>query len=161
MFENVLAVISAFLTALGIVVSCVSIWVAWKSMTEANRITKYEKQKRIYDVCRNLMGNIIQFDKPDKGVMAEFYKSCDEGRFLFSQEMLRYLDEIKFKAQRLLELDSLIVRAIERNDDTQAAENEKNQIYTWFFHEVGLDIPYQTLGAELPVVEKFQKEMKI
>ena len=54
--------INTIISAVGIVVSLCSIWVAWISMTEANRITKYEKQKLIYDVCRNLMESVIQLD---------------------------------------------------------------------------------------------------
>lgn len=125
------------------------------------RLDLYEKRWAVYAAVREMTQHVFENGNLSKFKMGNFYRAFHDSQFIFGEEVISYMDEIRQKAHRLSALPGIRDQEFKKGRDISALADEESQLMEWFVHQASGDNEFYKPWKAVPAVQIFSKYMKV
>jgi len=94
-------ILKTFLTFVIAAAAIVIAWRQYRTAREKFRLDLYEKRYKVYRGLMEFLACVIRDGEASPQVLADYYKTTDEKRFLFGPDIGEYMTEVRQKASQL------------------------------------------------------------
>ncbi len=117
-------------------IAVIAVYIAWrqhKTATAALRLDLYERRHKVYRGLMDLFAAVLQEVKITPEVLGKYYADTSEKKFLFDDEIIAFMSEVRDKALDLRRIDRKMTRR-PAPKETEMAElsNREHDLLTWF-----------------------------
>lgn len=134
--EPVDLIVKFITPVLTLIIAGAAVWIAWQQFETVShkfRLDLYDKRYAVYRGLMNLLAKIIADGEATKEALAAYYRSTDEKRFLFGDDIITYLQEVREKAVKLSSLRQLIHPEGQVSEKRRSDAIEENvDLLAWF-----------------------------
>ena len=130
-WDIIIKVLQGFLTPIiGVAVVYVA-WQQYKTNRKKFRLDLYDRKLKVFEGLTTLLQHIVR-QNTATGVQVQQYKMATlEAVFLFNEDIVNYLNEVKSKVHKLQSANKIIDAKLPAEKQTKAS-SEQSDLLDWF-----------------------------
>jgi hypothetical protein len=110
-------------------------WLQWRVARNKLRLDLFDRRYKVFEATRKFLALILQNTTFDNSQFAEFDLAISDADFLFGDDVVRYLREIRQEALDLRTSGKLLARARTDDEVTKRAQDEHAHLF-WLNDQV-------------------------